>query len=244
MLWVKKKSSLRGNFPYKNVTWHGQSRQISALTSVEMLPEWQSSCRLNLSGIISVWYPVDEYSWCLLIVIAVFLGKDHNLFFPPQSLFFAAGYVALPEQLHLQTTGFSQINIVLNPLGVNVLYSCGLFVSSVWAAQSKNVGSWTMVCNLLMLCGVSEIKTQPNRSQERFFKMRKRGIPPTFLPNKMFNHLFQLGLVLFLKPHKEANIVFHGVSYMVVQSGKGKVELRELEKGKQRGRKEEQKLKK
>lgn len=88
------------------------------------------------------------------------------------------------------------------------------------------------------LCSVSEIKTQPN-SQERIFKMRKRIFPPTFLPNKLFHHLFQLVLVLFLKPQKEASILFHIVSYMVFQSGKGKVKLRELEKRKESGEGEE-----
>lgn len=111
-------------------------------------------------------------------------GKDHNLFFP-HSLATSSF-----SQLHMLLTwtiptGFSQINVVLNPLGLNVFYSCGLFVGSVWAAPSKNVGSWTMVCNFFMLCGISEIKTQPNRSQERIFKMRKRRIPPTFLPNNV-----------------------------------------------------------
>lgn len=82
--------TVRGNFLYKNGIWLGQSRETSALTSIEILPERQPSCRLDLSGAISPWCPVDEYSWLLLLIV----GKDHNLFFPPQSgylLFFAYG---------------------------------------------------------------------------------------------------------------------------------------------------------
>lgn len=69
--------TVRGNFLYKNGIWLGQSRQISALTSIEILPERQPSCRLDLSGVISPWCPVDEYFWLLLLLV---FGKDHNLF--------------------------------------------------------------------------------------------------------------------------------------------------------------------
>lgn len=83
---------------HKNIIWLGQSRHISALSSIEILPERQSSCRLDLSGVISSWCSVNEYSCFLIVVFVVVVGKDHNLsFFPPQSgylLFFAAAYVA------------------------------------------------------------------------------------------------------------------------------------------------------
>lgn len=60
----------------------------------------------------------------------------------------------------------------------------------------------------------------------------------------MFHRLFQLVLVLFLRPHKEENTLFHVVSYMVFQSGGGEVNLRELEKRKESGEGEEHEFKK
>lgn len=98
--------TVRDNFLYKNVIWLGESMEISALTLIEILSERQSSCRIDLSGVISPWCPVGEYSWLLIIVVVavvavvfvvVVLGKDHTLFFPPQCgylLFFATAYIA------------------------------------------------------------------------------------------------------------------------------------------------------
>lgn len=64
----------------------------------------------------------------------------------------------------MQSTDFSQINIVFNFLGINVLYAHGLFVCRVWAAHSKNVGSWTAVCSFCvmfqMLAGEKEKRKQ------------------------------------------------------------------------------------
>lgn len=120
----------------------------------------------------------------LLFLLLLLVKIIIYLFFPPNLA--TSSFLQLHMLLTWKIpTGFSQINIVLNPLVVNVFYSCGLFVGSVWAAQSKNVGSWTMVCNFFVLCGVSEIKPQPNRSQERISKRRKRRIPPTSLPNNV-----------------------------------------------------------
>lgn len=77
--------TVRGNFLYKNVIWLGQSRQISALTSTQILPERHSSSRLDLSGVISPWCPFDGYSFLFVVVVGfiVILGKDHNLFHTP-----------------------------------------------------------------------------------------------------------------------------------------------------------------
>lgn len=57
-------------------------------------------------------------------------------------------------------------------------------------------------------------KPQPY-SQARICKRRKSSIPPAFLPNKVFHHLFQLVSVLFLKPHREAIIELYILSYIV-----------------------------
>lgn len=180
----------------------------------------------------------------LLLFLLLFLLKIIIYFFPHS----------------LATSSFLQLHMLLTwttPLANNRCLSDQHCVQSLgykylvllWSVCVQCLGSPQQKCGELdhglqflyvMWCKGNKNPTQ----QPRIFKMRKRRIPPTFLPNIMFHHLFQLVLVLFLKPHKEANILFHIVSYMVFQSGKGKVKLRELEKWKESGEGEEQEFKK
>lgn len=162
--------TVKGIFLNKTVIWLGQSRQFSTLTSVEIVPERHFPCRLDLSGVISPWCPVDEDSWRLLLLLLLLKLIIFFTVWLPHLLYICIHY--LPEQLDLQSRGFSQINIVFNPLGINVLCSHRPFTCHVWAAHSKTVGT-TVDCGLQFLCGVTDVswwKGKKNKQGYSFFK--------------------------------------------------------------------------